>query len=92
MLINTYHSPVKLFVIGGGEIKSTEGITQGDPMAMAMYALVIAPLIKRLRAVEPDVKQTWFADDATAAGNYFPYNNGGTDRIPPKCHETRTFR
>ena len=68
MLNNTYRAPVKLFVIGGGEIESTEGTTQGDPMAMAMYALAVTPLIKRLREVEPDVKQIWFADDATAAG------------------------
>ena len=37
-------------------------------MAMAMYALVVTPLIRRLYEVEPDVKQIWFADDATAAG------------------------
>ena len=49
-------------------IESTEGTTQGDPMAMAMYALAVTPLIKRLREVEPDVKQIRFADDATAAG------------------------
>ena len=36
-------------------------------MVMAMYALAVTPLIKRLRDVEPDVKQIWFADDATAA-------------------------
>lgn len=68
MLNNTYRAPVKLFVIGGGEIESTEGTTQGDPLAMAMYALAVTPLIKRLREIEPKVKQVWFADDATAAG------------------------
>ncbi len=68
VLSNTYHSPVKLFVTGGGEIESTEGTTQGDPLAMAMYALAVTPLIHRLREETPDAKQVWFADDATGAG------------------------
>ena len=54
--------------MGEGVIESSEGITQGDPLAMAMYALAIKPLIDKLRDFESDVKQVWFADDATAAG------------------------
>ena len=34
-----------------------------------MYALGITPLISRLQDVQPEVKQVWFADDATAAGH-----------------------
>ena len=44
-----------------------EGITQGDPLAMAMYALAITPF-KKLRREEQDARQVWFADDSTAAG------------------------
>ena len=69
VLNNTYRAPVRLFVMGEGEVVSTEGITQGDPLAMAMYALAVTPLIHRLRNMQPDVKQVWFADDAMAAGN-----------------------
>ena len=56
-------------------IQSTEGTTQGDPLAMAMYALAVLPLIRHLRTTVPDVSQAWFADDATAVGslsNFFP--------------------
>ena len=35
---------------------------------MAMYALAVVPLIKRLRVAVPSVGQVWFADDATAVG------------------------
>ena len=46
-------------------ILSQEGTTQGDPLAMAMYALALVPMIARLNDT---VKQIWYADDAAAAG------------------------
>ena len=69
ILINTYRAPVRMIVVGSGEISSTEGTTQGDPLAMAMYALAIVPLIHKLRNNSPEVKQVWYADDATGAGS-----------------------
>ena len=69
ILHNTYSTAVWLFVVGEGEISSTEGTTQGDLLAMAMYALAVVPLIRQLRTVVPDVRQVWFADDATAVGS-----------------------
>ena len=65
VLNNTYQTPVRLLVTGGGEIGSSEGIIQGDPLAMAMYALAVTPLIRKLRSEEPTVKQVWFADDSS---------------------------
>ena len=43
-----------------------EGTTQGDPLAMPMYALNTIPLIRKLKH---DVKQVWHADDACAVGS-----------------------
>ena len=43
---NCYASPARLFVIGSSEIKSNEGTTQRETVAMAIYALGIIPLIK----------------------------------------------
>ena len=65
ILINTYRS-LKLLLQGGEHLLSKEGTTQGDPLAMAMYALgmCIYPLITQLCG---PARQVWFADDATAA-------------------------
>ena len=67
ILINTYRAPIRLIVTWSGEIASTEGTTQGDPLAMAMYALAITPLIHQLSSRCSGVQQAWFADDATGA-------------------------
>ena len=68
VLINIYRDPVRLIIPGDGEIQSCEGTTQGDPLAMAMYALAITPLIRKLNECHPETKQVWYNDDATGAG------------------------
>lgn len=65
VLTNTYRSPSHLFV-DGKTILSEEGTTQGDPLAMAMYAVASVPLIRKV--VTPTTTQAWYADDATAGG------------------------
>ena len=66
-LINSYRAPTKLFV-DGDVLYSSEGITQGDPFAMPMYAVATIPLIKKLNYRLGDVSQVWYADDASATG------------------------
>ena len=66
VLVNTYRDDVQLF-IDGQVLLSEEGTTQGDPLAMAMYAIAITPLIHHLE--NEQIKQIWYADDATASGN-----------------------
>ena len=56
-----------LFVIGGTEIQSEEGTTQGDPLGMAIYAIGTTPLLDLL-AESTEERETAFADDITAAG------------------------
>ena len=66
VVINSYRSNSSLF-IDGETLLSQEGTTQGDPMAMAIYAIGILPLIHHL--ADESVKQSWFADDASVGGN-----------------------
>ena len=63
-IINTYRVPSRIFVLGGMEMLSQEGTTQGCPLAMAMYALALVPLVDQLQGI---CKQVWFADDGTGA-------------------------
>ena len=65
ILTNTYRENINLY-IDGETIYSQEGTTQGDPLAMAMYAIAIRPLINHLQS--ESLKQIWYADDAAAGG------------------------
>ena len=51
------------------QISSREGTTQGDPTAMATYALGLVPLIDVLLNIENKGKMVAFADDLTGADN-----------------------
>ena len=57
-----------MFIVGGQELKSCEGMTQGDPLSMALYAISLQPLITHLHLVS-STKQCRFADDASGAGS-----------------------
>ena len=68
---NCYSTPDRSFVIGGSEIKSNKGTLEGNPVAMAIYALRITPLITIMVELVStkcgDIKIVTFSDDFSAA-------------------------
>eukprot|EP00957_Ditylum_brightwellii_P043810 3322308-Ditylum_brightwellii.AAC.2 len=64
-----------------GLILSKEGVRQGDPLSMILYALAVLPVIlildKLLATLLFSKKQLqeWFADDAALAGFYAPIDH-----------------
>ncbi|XP_050739099.1 uncharacterized protein LOC127009782 [Eriocheir sinensis] len=69
---NTYTYPTDLYINShSGKVKvlkSSEGTTQGDPIAMAMYALGLSVLQNEIAFAETRVKQVAYADDLSGAG------------------------
>ena len=67
ILVNCYRESAPLFV-DSSTLWSEEGTTQGDPLAMPLYAIASIPLI-RIQAEVRGTKQVWYANDSTAAGS-----------------------
>ena len=68
-LQNTYQEPADLYIAnsGGESIKSEEGTTQGDNLAMSYYACGAMKLIKSLKGISL-AKSVWYADDSACGG------------------------
>ena len=60
-----YGTPARLFVVGGIEISSEEGTTQGCPYSMPAYALGLLPLLNTINnvGINDQVKHASLADD-----------------------------
>ena len=60
---NCYRHEIRLICRCPGNtalvILSKEGVTQGDPLAMALYGIALLPLAERLRKDFPAVMQPW---------------------------------
>ena len=72
-IISCYATTSRLFIVGVGEVLSSEGITQGDPTGMEAYPLGILPLIKFLPEFinlnDMNAKEVVFSDDFSVAGS-----------------------
>ena len=43
-------------------------VTQGEPLLMVLYRIILAPLGEELRAVDPGLLSPFYADDAAFGG------------------------
>ena len=73
-LMNTYGVRPSLYINGGEKHKknviySCEGTTQGDPVAMAMYALGMSVLQSNISHDQTNIKSVAYADDLSGAGD-----------------------
>ena len=91
IVINFYRQPASLYV-HGEIIQSLEGTTQGDPLAMPVYAIAVTPIISALAIAHRTVCQIWYADDSaagTSAGSAtmvaITLRFGPTLWLPPEC-------
>ena len=70
--INCYSSSSLLYFVGGTEMSSAEGTTQGDPIAMLIYAIAVIPLIihavQKLHGDTTNTKAAGYADDLFSGG------------------------
>ena len=66
-LFNTYRGYATLVLHGAPEnVLSREGVTQGDPLSMMMYAIAVLPLVQSL--INRDKwDQNWYADDSACS-------------------------
>ena len=68
-LFNTYCGWSVLVLWGSSDfLSSKEGITQGDPLSMFMYAIGTLPLVHSLRN-PAQLTQIWYADYASVCGH-----------------------
>ena len=67
-LFNTYHGYAALFLQGSSDYSlSKEGVTQGDPLSMMLYAVAILPLIRALKSPKRWIKNCYADDSACVA-------------------------
>ena len=81
ILINTYRTSPRMIIMGGAEIQSIEGTTQGDNLVMSFYAIASIQIQQLLLISFHDVKQVWLAEDATGAGSLKSLKNWWTNVI-----------
>ena len=64
-----YMKHSRSFITGGKEISSNERTTQGDPIAMGIYALGLMPLLSSIISNNTgNLIDVAFADDLTGVG------------------------
>ena len=70
-----------MIILGGAELQSTEGTTQGENLTMSFYSISTVQTQQIIRFCVIDVKQVWIVDDVTVAGSLKPLKNWCTNVV-----------
>ena len=73
-------------------LHSKEGVTQGCPLSMIGYAILILPLIKQLKSEHVNGDSIWCADDGNAIGNLDTINSFLNDYVKLALHLVITLK
>jgi len=69
---NCYQHAAQLLICHNGcpcsIILSQEGMTQGNPILMVIYSVVLTPLMETVRDAQPTILQPWYADSSSFGG------------------------
>ena len=88
-LFNTYRGFAVLLLRNSEEfLYSREGVTQGDPLSMLLYAVAMMPLVNSLRC-RKQYQQSWYADDSACAGPLYSIHSW-LDRLIERGRLNRT--
>ncbi|CAO2814623.1 unnamed protein product [Amaranthus hypochondriacus] len=63
-----YSTPARLYY-GEHTLRSCQGVQQGDPLGPLLFALVLHPLVCRIRDSFDLCLQAWYLDDDTIIGD-----------------------
>ena len=76
---NCYSLHLRIFIIGGNEIRSCEGTSQGDTITIAVYAIANIPMILMIADITSKIdystKTAAYADNVTTAGKIIQLKN-----------------
>ena len=71
--LNFYNHWEQLLLRQPGEppvtILSRDGVTQGDPLSMFFYVIILVSLAEEFRAADPGILSPFYADDAAFDGS-----------------------
>ena len=77
----------------GHSLHSKEGVTQGEPLEMIIYGILVLPLIQELRDSHPHITHPWHADDAGEGATLSESSHTfGTCRPGGHCGDTYQHR
>ena len=56
--------------LGDGYIWSSTGVQQGDPLGPLLFALILHPLVHKIRDSCRTLLHAWYLDDGTIIGHF----------------------